>query len=240
MRKPSNSQPPGTVTPRAAKPKGKPRIRQESAVSRGFILDATERIMVSEGYAAVTTRRVASLIGLTAALVHYYYPTTEDLLVATYRRAVERHDERVRRALASDRPLHALWSFYSDQTRMALGVEFMAMANHRKVIRAEIRDHDERDRKMQAEALSRMLAVAKTNSNMCPPLCVAFLLSGISRALVMDEMLGISCAHPETRAYIERLLGQLEKARKSQSRLQRAAADRIRPSGGKRATRPAI
>ena len=179
-------------------------------MSRGLILDATERIMVLEGYAAVTTRRVASIVGQTAALVHYYYPTTEDLLVATYRRAVERHDERVRQALGSDRPLHALWNFYSDQKRMALGVEFMAMANHRKVIRAEIREHDERDRRLQAKALSRILAGSKMDLKKCTPLCAAMLLNGISRSLVMDQMLGISCAHADTRAFVERLLGQLE------------------------------
>lgn len=174
--------------------------------------------MVSEGYAAVTTRRVASLIGLTAALVHYYYATTEDLLVATYRRAAERHDERVRQALAAEQPLHALWDYFSDQNRMALGVEFMALANHRKVIRAEIRDHDERDRRLQADAVSHILPADKASSNHCPPLSAAFLLSGISRALIMDQMLGISCGLPETRDYVERLLGQLEKARKSQGR----------------------
>lgn len=166
--------------------------------------------MVLEGYASVTTRRVASMVGLTAALVHYYYPTTEDLLVATYRRAVERHDERVRQALASDRPLHALWSFFSDPNRMSLGVEFMAMANHRKGIRAEIREHDERDRRLQAEVLSSVLAAGKIDLRTCPPLCAAMLLSAISRGLVMDEILGISCAHRETRAFVERLLGEIE------------------------------
>jgi hypothetical protein len=43
--------------------------------------------------------------------------------------------------------------------------------------------------------------------------------------LIMDQMLGISCGVPETRDYVERLLGQLEKARKSQNR-QRATANR--------------
>jgi AcrR family transcriptional regulator len=177
--------------------------------------------MVSEGYASVTTRRVAGMIALTAALVHYYFATTDDLLVATYRRAVVRYDERIRQALGSDRPLHALWNFYSDPTPIALGVEFMAMANHRKVIRAEIRDHDERDRKLQAGGLSRILAGSAKDLGGCSPLCTAMLLSVISRGFVMDEMLGISCAHTETRAFIERLLGRLERTRKSGTRQRR-------------------
>ena len=190
-------------------------------MSRKLILDATERLMVSEGYASVTTRRVASMIGLTAALVHYYFPTTEDLLVAAYRRAVERHDERVRLALEADRPLQALWKFYSDANRMALGVEFMAMANHRKIIRTEIREHDERDRKRQAQALSIILAGSAKELNGCSPLSTAMLLSVISRGFVMDKMLGISCAHTETKAFIERMLSRLERTRKSGARRHR-------------------
>jgi AcrR family transcriptional regulator len=202
--------------------RNKTRVRQESAVSRALILDATERLMVSEGYASVTTRRVASMIGLTAALVHYYFATTDDLLVATYRRAVERYDERIRHALDSDRPLRALWNFYSDDpNRMALGVEFMAMANHRKVIRAEIRDHDERDRKLQAGALTRILAASTEDLGRCSPLSTAMLLSVVSRGFVMDEMLGISCAHAETKTFIERLLGRLEGTRRSGTRQRR-------------------
>ena len=52
-------------------------------MGRALILDATEQLVVSEGYASVTTWRVAGMIGLTAALVHYYFATTDDLLVAT-------------------------------------------------------------------------------------------------------------------------------------------------------------
>ena len=38
--------------------------------------------MIDEGYAAVSTRRVAAKAGLTPPLVHYYFPTTDDLLLA--------------------------------------------------------------------------------------------------------------------------------------------------------------
>jgi AcrR family transcriptional regulator len=178
--------------------------------------------MVSEGYASVTTRRVASLVGLTPALVHYYYPTTDNLLLATYRRAVARHDDSIRAALDSDRPLHALWNLLSNAGHMALGVEFMAMSNHRKVIRTAIREHDERDRRMQANALERILSDGSFDLHECSALCMAMLLSGISRGLVMDEILGISCAHAATRSYVKRLLGRLEQSRKLRRRTRSA------------------
>ena len=195
---------------KAGVPKVKRRVRGDSAVTRALLLDATERLMISEGYAAVTTRRVASLVGLTPALVHYYFSTTDDLLIATYRRAAARQDENIRQALQSERPLHALWNLHSDPSHMGLGVEFMAMANHRKVIRAEIRQRNESDRRLQAEALCRILAAGDFDLEGCPAPVMAMLLSGVSRGLVMDEVLGVSYAHAETRLYVERLLGRLE------------------------------
>ncbi len=190
-------------------------MRGDPAVTRALLLDATERLMMSEGYAAVTTRRVAGLVGLTPALVHYYYLTTDDLLIATYRRAAERHDESIAQALQSDRPLHALWNLHSDPSHMSLGVEFMAMANHRKVIRAEIREHDERDRRLQAKALAGVLAECDFDLGQCPAPAMAMLLTVVARGLVMDDVLGISLAHAETRLKVERFLGQLEQSRKT-------------------------
>jgi AcrR family transcriptional regulator len=197
--------------------KPKKRIRHEAAVTRGVLLDATEQIMVTEGYAAVTTRRVASKVGLTAALVHYYYPTTEDLLVAAYRRAAGRQEIHIREALESPRPLHALWNLLTDTTHMALGVEFMALANHRKVIRIEIAQHDERIRRLEAEALANLLKEGGIGLRTCSPLSAAMLVNAVSRSIVQEEILGISCAHVETKALVERMLGQVEKARRGRS-----------------------
>ncbi|MGK2908303.1 MAG: TetR family transcriptional regulator [Sphingobium sp.] len=41
---------------------------------------------MEEGYAAVSGRKVAARAGLNASLIHYYFPTSDDLLVAAYRR----------------------------------------------------------------------------------------------------------------------------------------------------------
>ena len=65
------------------------RVRRERSETIALIFATTRQLMLDEGYAAVTTRRVAKDAGLTSALVHYYFPTTDDLLVALYRKASE-------------------------------------------------------------------------------------------------------------------------------------------------------
>ena len=38
--------------------------------------------MLEDGYAAVSSRSVAAAVGIQAPLVHYYFPTLDDLFVA--------------------------------------------------------------------------------------------------------------------------------------------------------------
>jgi len=58
--------------------------------------------MLSEGYAAVTSRRVAAEAGLKPQLVHYYFRTMDDLFLALYRRRADQGLERGRQALLAD------------------------------------------------------------------------------------------------------------------------------------------
>lgn len=185
------------------------RIGAEGSATRVVILDATEQLMLDEGYAAVSTRRVAGNAGLAPALVHYYFPTTDDLLLAVYRRAAERNLERVTRAVSSEQPLRALWAMSIDSVRTVLAAEFIAMANHRKRIGAEIARNIERSRKLQAEAIERVLK-QRGEAQPCAPLGLGFIMAGVSRALVMEQGLGFSTGHAEAVAFIESWLQRLE------------------------------
>ena len=48
------------------------RFGPENSATRTLLLDATERLMLEEGYAAVTTRRVAKEVGLTPELAELF------------------------------------------------------------------------------------------------------------------------------------------------------------------------
>ena len=77
------------------------RPRAATAEKRTRLLDVTEEIMLREGYAAVSSRSVAAKAGIQPPLVHYYFPTIDDLFVAVLRRRAERNVERMAAALAS-------------------------------------------------------------------------------------------------------------------------------------------
>ncbi len=66
---------------------GRPRVGREA--TREALIEATAQIMLDEGYAAATSRRVAGKAGVKPALVHYYFPSMDDLFVAVLRDKAE-------------------------------------------------------------------------------------------------------------------------------------------------------
>ena len=173
--------------------------------------------MLEEGYAAVTSRRVAARAGLKPQLVHYYFRTMDDLFLALFRRRAEAGHRRQVEALASAQPLWALWDLSRDPRGTAFTMEFVALANHRKAIRAEIASSAERFRADQLQGLETVLA-RHGIAEQCPPLVFTVLLSSISRFLVIEsESLGMATGHAETVAFVEEFLRRLEGERRVDS-----------------------
>lgn len=186
------------------------RIGAEDSKTRAALLDAALKLMLEEGYAAVTSRRVAAKAGLKPQLVHYYFRTMDDLFIALFRSGAEPNLELQAQALASPQPLRAWWDFISDPMWTAFLVEFMALANHRKAIKAEIAAYAERFRREQVDALASILEKYGVDPEEFPPDAALVLVTAISRILAMEEGLGLTTGHTETRALVERYLTRFE------------------------------
>jgi AcrR family transcriptional regulator len=178
--------------------------------TRDALLDAAEQILLDEGYAAVSTRRVAAKAGTDKALVHYYFGTMDDLFIAVFRRNAERGAERLREALASPQPLWSVWDAMRDRSSTALMTEFIALANHRKPVKAVMVENSRKFRRMHLDGLSDVLRNYGLDPNEWPPAAVIVLLSGISRHLRTDEAFGVGLGHDETVELVERHLRALE------------------------------
>lgn len=187
----------------------KRRIGAESSETRAVIIAATELVIREEGYSAASTRRVALRAGLKPSLVHYYFPTTDDLLLAVFERGAAKSDEMIEAAIASGDPVRALWRFFSDDSRTALSVEYLALAIRRPAIRAKIATHSEAMRKQQVELFERLLGARLTGPDGCPPAGLSVILAGIGRALFMESALGVSTGHTEATAWVDDWLDRL-------------------------------
>jgi len=185
------------------------RVGAETSATRALIVEATNQLIRDEGYASVSTRRVAAHAGLKPSLVHYYFPTTDDLLVEVSRLGAAQSDRMIEEALASEDPLRALWKFFVDTSRTAMALEFMAMANHRPAVRDYMAQHSEEMRARQVEIFKRILGDRIDRLEGFDAAGLSLILAGIGRAIVMEEGLGVSTGHAEATRIVEMWLEKL-------------------------------
>jgi len=186
------------------------RIGAEDSKTRARLLDAAEVLLLEEGYAAVTSRRLAARAGLKPQLVHYYFRTMDDLFVETFRRRAEENLARFERAIADDGSLGNLWRLNADPRGARFSIELVALANHRKAIRAEIARYAERFRAAQVEAVRTALARHDIHEDTLPPIVALLTMTGIAQVLALEDALGVTAGHDTTVDFIERAIAELE------------------------------
>lgn len=187
-----------------------PRKGKHSDISaRLRLIEATAKIMRDEGYASATSRRVAAEAGVKQALVYYYFPTMDDLFVEVLRTGAEVSLDRMRDALTDDDPLRALWAINSDSRLTGLNTEFMALANHRKAIRVELKAYAERVRDIETAAVTVALRTRGVDLVAYPPVAISMLIAQTARSLCNEDAVGVTTGHKELRMFVERLLDTL-------------------------------
>jgi TetR/AcrR family transcriptional regulator of autoinduction and epiphytic fitness len=191
----------------AAPRRGKP----DDGGTRRRLIDATAQIMHDEGYAAATSRRVAANAGVRQALVYYYFPTMDDLFLEVLKAGADHAVAQMRAALTDDDPLRALWRINGDARATILNTEFMALANHRKTIRSELKAYAERVRDIETAAVTLVLRSNGIDLNAYPPVAIAMLLAQTARSLGNEIAVGVTEGHDELRGLVERQVDLLTK-----------------------------
>ncbi|MBV8387222.1 MAG: TetR/AcrR family transcriptional regulator [Acidimicrobiia bacterium] len=190
-----------------------PRASGRTPETREALLNAAEAIMLEEGYAAVTTRRIAAKAGLNSALVFYYFDSMDGLFIALFRRGAQETQQSWDRVLKSAQPLWGVWDLLRDESHTARTMEFIALGNHRKAIRAEIATAAKRFHHMQRKALARALESYGVDAEQWPVSSVIVMLTGIARYLLIEEAFDVRLGHAETVALVEAEIRKLEGVR---------------------------
>jgi AcrR family transcriptional regulator len=166
--------------------------------------------MRESGYAAVTSRQVAARAGLKPQLVHYYFRTMDDLFLEVYRELATGLIKRQKKILGSNEPLREMWKLSADARGVLLN-EFIALANHRKVIRKEIAEFGDRFRRVQVEIMTHVLAKNGAKAFPWSPAFAAILLNSLARGLAVESEVGMSEGHAEALAVIKRFIEEFDR-----------------------------
>jgi AcrR family transcriptional regulator len=183
--------------------------------TRSALLDAAQELLIEEGYAAVSSRRVGAKAGMNAALVYYYFDTMDGLFIELFRRNAQRSLDRLARALLSPQPLWGYWEATREISSASLVNEFIALANHRKAIRSEIATYSRRHRQMELDVLSRVLQGHGIDVKRWPPVTIILAISAISQYMRVEEEFDIDTGHAEVISVIEHYIRELEGERQT-------------------------
>lgn len=166
--------------------------------------------MREKGYAAVTSRALGARAGLKPQLVHYYFRTMDELFLALFRRVAASFYERQSSILKSSEPLRALWELTSDPKGVVLSYELVALANHRKALRAEIAEFGNRYRQGQLKILAHVLNRGAIGIPW-PPMVSVVLLDCLARTLSLERALGVTAGHRVTLGTLRRYIKSLDR-----------------------------
>ena len=179
--------------------------RRPAEVSRTMLIEAAVDVIRNEGYGALSARRLAEKVGLKRQIVHYYFRTVDDLLLAVVRYYGDLGLRHFATVLPED-PLRVLWEVQADESATAFA--FMAMATHRHEIKKEVLRYMDEFRKLQSKAISTYFKSRGIDAAI-PPVAVAIIIQSISQGLAAEASLGAKLGHAETRAVMEAMLQSL-------------------------------
>lgn len=187
------------------------RIGTTDSQTRAHLLDVAEQMLLDEGYAAVTSRRLGTRAEVSSQLVHYYFRTMDDLFVELFRRRAEEGLVRVAEALQGGATLTEIWALTSNPVGARLNVEFAALANHRKEMQAVITEYGERFRRLQHDAIAARFDELGIGADECPPTVALLAMTGLAQIMAIESSFGFTTGHREATRFVSDLLTSLDK-----------------------------
>ena len=211
---------------RAAKRNGRQRQRvgvtpaREEAEQR--FLDAAERLLVSVGYAGITTRRLAEEAGLNHGLVHYYFGSMQELLLQVLERFTDRLIARQEAMYAGPGPFIEKWREamrYLDEDENSgyakLWFELQAMGWNEPEMRKRVVNVDRTWNRVITGALDRAMDEYGLDRNTFPLEALVTLVGTFNEGIHLQRLSGIRAGHGALLKAIDGWLEGLEARKRS-------------------------
>lgn len=186
----------------------------ETSAMRAKLIAAAEDILREEGFSALTSRTLAERVSLKRQIIHYYFGSIDELLIAVVQRSGEQNICRLEEAVQMEEPLRAVWEVCSDAKQAALMLELNALANRRPAVNAEVLRWVEAARDLQTQALVRHLEQRGLEPTI-PPEAATVVLACLSQMLALEAAIGVRKGHAETMTFVDQCLAAFANDRES-------------------------
>lgn len=181
------------------------------------LLDAAERLLVTHGHAAVTTRSVAKEAGVNHGLVHYYFGSMEQLLLRVLERFTQQLVERQRAMYAADVPFRAKWQTAMGflEEDLAAGypkvwLELQALGWNHPAFGARVAAVNAEWRAVLIEAFTAAAREYGLDERRYPVDALVSLVMTFNEGVMLERVSGIDTGHRALLTMIDRWLSALE------------------------------
>jgi AcrR family transcriptional regulator len=188
-------------------------------------LDAAERLLVSVGYASITTRKLAEEAGLNHGLVHYYFGSMPELLLQVLERHTDRLIKRQREMYAEDRPFIEKWRAamrYLDEDSVdgysKVWFELQAMAWNDAEMRKRVANVDQAWVQVVTEAFDKAVDEYGLDRRSFPLEAIVALVATFNLGMHLRMLSGIRTGHAVLLEAIDTWLQELEAQQKKKRR----------------------
>src|ERR671938_365559 len=190
-------------------------------VAQTALLDAAERLLIEDGHAGITTRKVAAEAGVNHGLVHYYFGSIEELLFQAMERYTQRLLDRQRALYAADMPFIEKWRQamrYIDEDLAAgypkIWAELHAVAWNRPQFQQRIVQVHLQWREIFGAALSRAKDELDFSRTPFSPDAFVALVATFNAGLLLERLVDLDRGHGELLEAMDAWLSSLTAGRK--------------------------
>lgn len=195
---------------------------QAGNATREAFLDAAESLLLHQGHAAVTTRRLAAEAGANQGLVHYYFGSMDVLLVEVLERFTERLIARQREMYAASVPFlekwRTAWGFQEEDLQggySKIWLELQAMSWNHPDLRPRVARVNDEWREVLREAFQAAAVEYGLDEDVFPVEALVALTMTLGQGYAMERLEEIDTGHAELLGWIERWLASLERGRET-------------------------
>jgi AcrR family transcriptional regulator len=184
------------------------------------LLDAAERLLVSEGRDGLTTRRVARAAGVNQGLVYHHFGSLEELMLAVLERFTQRLIERQRAMYARAIPFREKWleAMGYMEADLAAGypkvwLELQALGWNRPELRSRVAGVNEAWRNVLRDAFAEARDEYGLTEQQLPLEAVVTLVMTFTQGLEVERLSGITTGHAELVEWLNNWVLVLEQGR---------------------------
>ena len=184
------------------------------------LLDAAERLLVSEGRDGLTTRRVARAAGVNQGLVYHHFGSLEELMLAVLERFTQRLIERQRAMYARAVPFREKWleAMGYMEADLAAGypkvwLELQALGWNRPELRSRVAGVNEAWRNVLRDAFTEARDEYGLTEEQLPLEAVVTLVMTFTQGLEVERLSGITTGHAELVEWLNNWILVLERGR---------------------------